>query len=431
MATVYSRKEFLSVSGLLTAGSLIATQFTPGVAIQPFIKKGNLSISVSTDFLSGGGRIEISNENPIVLTVNAHKENSDAWSQLWWYFLVEGLEHGDTVTIDLRVSDQSYSGITEKVFFSYDQLVWALTDTGSRSERNGDYYQTYTLKVKSNIVWFAYDLPYTSDSLHKLIRDHIHDTTNVEVISLSKSKNGRDVQGLKIHNHHQSEPKYGIWLQARTHAFESGTSWVLNELVEWLVSNDPLAKALLECSMIYVFPIIDMDGVDEGRSGKNRLPYDHNRGWALDVSEWEETNQSKTLMRLMVDEDQFDLFIDFHGPGSDSSPYFIVPESSTLPHNKQSVNRSAFFNVLGAKPIEHNLLKKQSMTNFFYSERFWDSTVLNSRDWVLKHTNDRVVALTMEINMNTPLSTVEGYKEEAITLGRAIARYFTENHHLK
>ena len=38
--------------------------------------------------------------------------------------------------------------------------------------------------------------------------------------------------------------RYGVWIQARQHAWETGGSWVSRGLIEWLVSDDPRAETL-------------------------------------------------------------------------------------------------------------------------------------------------------------------------------------------
>ncbi len=38
--------------------------------------------------------------------------------------------------------------------------------------------------------------------------------------------------------------RFTIWIQARQHGWETGSSWVGRGFMEWLVSSDPAAIAL-------------------------------------------------------------------------------------------------------------------------------------------------------------------------------------------
>ncbi|GAA4432064.1 hypothetical protein GCM10023091_03620 [Ravibacter arvi] len=132
---------------------------------------------------------------------------------------------------------------------------------------------------------------------------------------------GRRVHGFRLYPPAAEKERYGIWLQVRAHAFETGTSRVLNEFLLWLFSGDNDATALTKNTKITVLPLIDADAVEEGRMGNN------------------------------------------------THPFFIVPVSSDLPHERQQKNRESFFNVLGVKPLPGTADPPQSMDRFHASER--------------------------------------------------------------
>lgn len=46
------------------------------------------------------------------------------------FFMVEGLTPGDVIVLQLDRGDPKCAGISPQIFFSYDQKVWGLTDTG-------------------------------------------------------------------------------------------------------------------------------------------------------------------------------------------------------------------------------------------------------------------------------------------------------------
>lgn len=392
--------------------------------------KMSRNISVTTDFVSGGGNVVVRKSVPVTIRLIPHNEGKGGWSQVWFYFLVEGITPGEIIVLELDRGIPKSSGISPQIFFSYDQEVWGLTDVGtSVVKENRDFFK-YEHIASGSKIWFAYDLPYTPNHLEKLLVPLIQRNANAGVFTLCKTRNNHDNLGIHMGPYKDGpDIKYGIWLQARDHAFESGSSWVIHEMAKWLMSEHPEAVALRNCSDIFIVPIVDTDGVVEGRTGKYREPYDHWMNWGYESSYWPEVNAIKSKIRNLADENRMDLFIDFHGPGGESHPYFTIPFENLLPYDLQKKNRLNFFQILNAKVFDEEARRTQSMTQFHYSERPWDNHILgSSHEWVTIKANKHSVALTIEVNMNTPLSTQEGYRSEAIVLGRAISKYFTDGY---
>ncbi len=387
------------------------------------------NISVSTDFLSGGGQVTVQASDPATIRIIPHDEGAGEWTKVWWYFMVEGLTPGEEVKLELDKG----GGVSPQVFFSYDQDVWGLTDEGASETIEGKEFFVYRHTVKSARVWFTYDLPYTAEHAEDLLTPLIRQDEFAEVFTLCSSRKNRKNIGYQLNpGKGNTQPKYGIWLQARAHAFESGASWVLHELTKWLVSDETEAVELRNTAQIIVIPIVDIDGVSEGRTGKYQKPHDHWMKWEEEPSYWPEVEKIKEGISGLAKQDMADLFIDFHGPGGKSHPYFILPFAKELPYDKQRSNRAKFFESLKAKPLNEQAKETQSMTQIHYSERPWDNAILDSsHEWVSARANEHSLAFTIEVNMNTPLSTQEGYRSEAITLGKAISDYFVNGHHKK
>lgn len=391
------------------------------------------NVTISTDFASGGGEVSIHQIDPLKIRFTPHNEGRAGWSQVWWYFLLDGVSAGEEITLELDRGDPKCEGISPQVFFSYDQKSWGLTNTGRDLVKEGRDFFIYKHTVRGSKVWFAYDLPYTTDHVENILVPLVHNKSTSKVITLCKTRNNRTNLAFNLKPYDENTiPKYGIWLQARAHAFESGSSWVLHELTKWLLSNDPKAVALRNSSDITIVPIVDVDGVTEGRTGKYQEPHDHWMRWGDDPSYWPEVGSIKSNIENLAQQNLVDLFIDFHGPGGLSHPYFIIPYSKDLYSDKQRKNRSQFFDVLNAKELDENAKLSQSMNQIHYSERAWDNKVLDSsHEWVTANGNDHTIAFTIEVNMNTPLSTQDGYHSEALTLGRAISNYFVNGRHEK
>ncbi|GAB2792272.1 M14-type cytosolic carboxypeptidase [Rhabdobacter roseus] len=425
-----SRRQFLAEASVRTLGtSLLAA--SGGSAYARVLSDARAkSIKVRQDFPGGGGVMERIDEVRRAIRFRAHNEQGGGWGQVWWYFQVDGLTPGTLITLELNYGHPPGSGVAPQAYFSTDQKTWQLTAAGQEAADGPTQLMVYNQRVLSARMWFAYNLPYLPEHLHELRTLAEKSGTAASVYDLCRSRNHRPVLALRLaETPRAGTQRYGIWLQARAHAFESGTSWVLHELARWLMSSDPEARQLRACADLTLVPIVDVDGVVEGRTGKNQPPYDHNRGWDESASHWPEVRAIQAQLTELTRQNALDLFIDIHGPGNGAHPYFICPTPSALPTDLRRQNQAAFLACLEAQEQTKETRKALSMERFFFSPR--QINYQSSAGWVSAHTTPSVVALTLETNMSSPLSTPEGYQAEGRALGRGIARYFTGNRHLR
>jgi hypothetical protein len=125
-------------------------------------------------------------------------------------------------------------------------------------------------------------------------------TMGLEPFELCKSAKGRSVPAIRFGN-----GKRNIILTARHHACESTGSFVLEGVLEKLIS-DPIEDATVLC-----VPFVDFDGVVDGDQGKNRIPHDHCRDYSAEAPAiYQETAAIKDYMASCG----ADLVFDFHAP---------------------------------------------------------------------------------------------------------------------
>jgi hypothetical protein len=70
-----------------------------------------------------------------------------------------------------------------------------------------------------------------------------------------------------------------VWLMARQHAWETGTSFALEGALRFVLSADPAAQALRERTVFKFVPMMDPDGCAEGQVRFNAHGFDVNRHW--------------------------------------------------------------------------------------------------------------------------------------------------------
>ena len=229
-----NRRDFIKKTGMVATSGLFMPDLLSGNSWDSRKSYNTKKISVSTNFFSGGGDISVISYDPITIRFKAHNEGEGGWGQVWWYFMVEGITPGEQVILQLDRDEPISAGISPQIYFSYDQNVWGLTDNGEPAIIEAREFFVYKHTVRGQKVWFAYDLPYTPEHIDLLLIPEAIRNHNVEVFELCKTKNNRSVKAFRFDDRNNSNKrKFGIWLQARTHAFESGGSWVLHELARW------------------------------------------------------------------------------------------------------------------------------------------------------------------------------------------------------
>ena len=354
----------------------------------------------------------------------------------WWFFRLDGLEPGKPVTIevdgaDVRKADggnQQADGaplnprwmMPDLAFYSTDGKTWSRTGAGVRGEGEASSRMAWTATPNQATAWFAWGPPFVPSDAQRLVDRIAADAPRAAAIELCRTREGRPVPALKLDSQGDSA-RYGIWLQARQHAWESGASWVCQGLTEWLVSDAPAAVRLRERADIVIVPIMDIDNTFRGAGGKGQIPHDHNRDWS-DTPHWRSTAAAMQGIQDMHAAGRFDLFIDLHNPGpSDRQPYFYYPPDESLSEagrrNGQRFFETSLRTIDGPLPLS----PRRRISGQAYDPLLWKSI---SKNWVATNTSPTAVAVTLETAWNTPASDAQGYIAVGRQLGKAIAEYF-------
>jgi hypothetical protein len=213
-----------------------------------------------------------------------------------------------------------------------------------------------------------------------------------------------------------------VWIQARQHAWESGSSWVCRGLAEWVSSGDPRAESLRKRAEITIVPIMDIDRTATGNGGKECQPQDHNRDWTDKPHHGEVAAAQKELKKL-GGEKRLALFIDLHNPGpNDKQPFFYCcPEDSLSETGREHLER--FLTLCRGEMNGPLALADRPRTSGATYDPLWKQM---SKNWVAAHAPPHAVAVTLETAWNTEHSTTEGYRRVGEQLGQAIAKFLPD-----
>ena len=391
-------------------------------------------LAATAQFEGGSAIIESIDQETLTLRMTPAAPADRGWA-CWWYVKVTGITKGQSISIDLgpnatyRLPTGKRLALAwaqpQRAAFSTDGRTWQHTDPGKRKDER----IRYTQQIDANEAWFAWGPPFTPTDADALVKRTAKAHDFAQAFELCKTRENRPVPALRIHetSHAKADdadaPKYGIWINARQHAWESGSSWVCAGLVDWLVSEHPRATSLRRKAEIIIVPIMDIDNTAIGAGGKEQLPHDHNRDWSDDPYHTS-VNAAQEKIVAMHKAGRFDLFLDLHNPAAgDRSPfYFVVPDSQLNDTGKRNLSRfieASIAEITG--PLKINPKTRASGANY---DRNWTRI---SKNWVQMHTAEHVVSVTLETSWDTPHSTIEGYKTVGRQQGLALERYFRES----
>jgi hypothetical protein len=264
--------------------ALQSTAASPETGATP--DPGWAALTIATNFEMGSvGRIERPGEwelrAHVIGQVNESNRNRQA---NWYFFRIDGARPRE-LTLHLTDFVGEYNFRPGAVamnsdtipVFSEDGEHWQQFASMTWDDQSKE--ATLHLPPGSTPIWVAHVPPYPLARLQHLLTElRQSPVARVDVI-------GRSVQGRELHLVTISEssagasPRKCIWVIARQHTWETGTSFVLEGAVKFLVSDDETARALRRRVTFCFVPTMDPDGLVEGHVRFNSLGYDLNRHW--------------------------------------------------------------------------------------------------------------------------------------------------------
>jgi len=101
----------------------------------------------------------------------------------------------------------------------------------------------------------------------------------VTVDSLGASVQNRALWELTIADDPESSSNHRIYIHARTHPGEEESFWVTNEIINFLISDTPLAAFIRTNCIFHIIPMYNPDGVELGYARENANGVDIESGW--------------------------------------------------------------------------------------------------------------------------------------------------------
>ena len=288
------------------------------------------SVSLSTDFEGGMvGRVDKLSESEFLCHLSGQADREGRNRQVtWYYFRLDGAK-GREVTVTLADLRGEYDfkpggiGITDQSppVVSADGKTWRHLETMTFDKDKER--ATFRITPETDSVWIAHIEPYTASRLDRFLAE-IRGRPDLRDEVIGKTVEGRDLHVLTVSIRPMTNmidlrrPRV-IWLMCRQHAWESGTSFVGEGAIRFLLSE---GMSMFRVPVDFkILPMMDPDGCEHGGVRFNRNGYDVNRNW--DTAD-PANPESRRLMpeicaakKAILDAGNFDLFLTLHNQETD------------------------------------------------------------------------------------------------------------------
>jgi len=265
---------------LLLAGLAVSAAFAAVIpqtpAVQPaapdlhFIDTGFENASPLWYSVAADGTVEIN-----LLYDSERSSTNRAAGHI--HFLLHA-RSGSTLTLEFRNLDNVWNGQPGSVAGELKALAISQNgrDWSSRpTESLPGNRVRFTVEMPGPRLYVARVEPYRLSDLDALLTS-IRDNPLVDVAAIGTTAGGRPLEIIRIGG---TGAPYRVFVRARAHPWEAGSSWVAHGLIDRLLRGDDPAKRFLKRYSVHILPMANKDGVARGMTRFNILGMDLNRKW--------------------------------------------------------------------------------------------------------------------------------------------------------
>lgn len=271
-----SRRTFIKRSACVTA-ALSLPLLASGSAGEHLLSEsmygdgrtGSSTISIDFNFENGNlGTHRIDGNTIAVGPVSRHKDT-------WFSFRIKGVKH-KTITMIIEwlntapVSSNFGGQGNNTAMITYDgqgyeivkDVNFILKDPANSA---GNFIQTIRHTFREDEAHITYCAPWSNTRMAELA-DKLKSDKRVVVGNIGYSKfRNLPITYFKITDSNVPDrDKKKFFLIAREDSYEAGSSWAVEGLMNFILSDDPVAKQMLREMVFVIFPIFSVDGVAMG-----------------------------------------------------------------------------------------------------------------------------------------------------------------------
>lgn len=234
-----------------------------------------------------------------------------------WLFRIEA-EPGAELTLELgpfaNVWNRWLSGPIPEAKVAYvsdDGRTWRAIDT----EPAAPHRLRFPVRMQGECLYVARLEPYRISELQRL-KERIEAHPLVSITEIGRTVEQRELEIIRVGR--PSAPRR-ILIRARAHPWEPGGNWVVEGLIDRLLSEDEAARRYLARYCVYVMPMANKDGVARGMTRFNLRGMDLNRNWDRPADARlapENAALEKWIEAEIAADRRPDLMLDFHNDAS-------------------------------------------------------------------------------------------------------------------
>lgn len=206
-----------------------------------------------------------------------HERSSPNRAAGHFHFLLQA-KAGSQLTLEFKNLDNVWNGRPGSVA---KELKMAVSSPDGRDwkpiplESLPENRVRLTVRMRGSRLYVARVEPYRLSDLDHLLAS-ISNNPLVEISPIGKTVEGRELEIVHIGD---PRARYRVFLRARAHPWEAGSSWVAQGLIQRLLLDDEPARKYLDRYCVYILPMANQDGVARGRTRFNLQGKDLNREW--------------------------------------------------------------------------------------------------------------------------------------------------------
>jgi hypothetical protein len=329
------------------------------------------------------GTIETLGETQFRCHVEGQYDEHGHNRQASWYYFQMSRVQGRDITLTMTDFVGEYNGkpgacpMNSVIIpvFSYDNLSWEHFPSMTWDDQKKE--ATLRLTPQKDTIWVAHVPPYPHSRVLSLLQELKSRPSILEEV-IGRTVQGRDLHLVTVTDFDKPDSKKKtVWLITRQHAWEAGTSFVMEGALRFISSDDDGARRLRQQLVFKFMPTMDPDGCAGGKVRFNANGYDLNRHWdEVDLrhkqllEKMPEIWYGKKAILTYVDSGHLiDLMINLH---NDEMPEYIGSQISDEPAKRRA---EGLFKALTAntlfdpgkelstgEPPDHT-------TNYLYQER--------------------------------------------------------------
>ncbi len=219
--------------------------------------------TISDSFASGSigdvSRISNTEWEVFIADDNGNTALPASWRS-WWYIKADSVVTDSALKI--TVGNSGWPFYYNPVY-SYDQKEWLRFDEDEVSQ-NSHNELVINKQFDQNTVWMAMFYPYTLTDLENYIKI-IDGNPNVQIREEGFSQLNNPLYLIKLTDFDVPvSAKKRILIHARTHPAETPPSFLIEGMINFLLSGSAEADELLKQYEFHIFPMQNVDGVIAG-----------------------------------------------------------------------------------------------------------------------------------------------------------------------